>query len=59
MLSDGERETVNKIRDLNARVLTQVFLVIYHQANLEQFPLKKFFAEAVIGSFTQSNGLAL
>ena len=55
--SDGnECETVNADKDLNAGAVRQVYLVTYSQANVKQFPSRRSFAEAIVGSFTQSNG---
>ena len=58
--SDGnECETLNADKDLNAGAVRQVYLVRYSQANVEQFPIRRSFAEAVVASFTQSNGRVL
>ena len=53
--SDGnECETVNADKDLNAGAVRQVYLVTYSQADVEQLPTRRSFAEAVVGCFTQS-----
>ena len=53
--SDGnEREMVNADKNLNAGAVRQVYLVTYSQADVEQFPTRRSFAEAVVGCFTQS-----
>ena len=58
--SDGnERETVNADKDLNVGAVRQVYLVTYSQATVEQFPTRRSFAEAVVASFTRSNGRIL
>ena len=44
-----------KSKLLNASAVRQVYLVTYSQANLELFPTRRLFAEAVAGSFYSSN----
>ena len=50
---------VNADKNVNAGAVRQVYLVTYSQADVEQFPTRRSFAEAVVGSFTQSNGRIL
>ena len=51
--SEKQQPTV-KDKLLNASAVRQVYLVTYSQANLEQFPTRRSFAEAVVGSFHSS-----
>ena len=52
--SEKQQPTV-KDKLLNASAVRHAYLVTYSQANLEQFPTRRSFAEAVVGSFHSSN----
>ena len=52
--SEKQQPTVED-KLLNASAVRQVYLVTYSQANLELFPTRRSFAEAVVGSFQSSN----
>ena len=46
MVGDGKYATVIKVGDFNAGALTQDYLVIHHQAHLNQVPSRRSFVEA-------------
>ena len=58
--SDGneERGTITET-DLTEPAVRQVYLVTYSQANLEQFPTRRSFAQAVVTSFWKVNSRVL
>ena len=52
--SEKQQPTV-KHKLLNVSAVRQVYLVTYSQVNLELFPTRRSFAEAVVGSLQSSN----
>ena len=67
--SDGEydeKQTPNTTEtnesftwELNASAVRQVYLVTYSQADLDKFPTRRSFAEAVVCSFHEFNAKVL
>ena len=58
--SDGNgQQTVGTATDLEHNAVRRVYLVTYSQANLEHFPKRRSFAQAVVGSFSKANGKVL
>ena len=56
----NERHSISKrnespIRDLSESAVRQVYLVTYSQVDLEKFPTRRSFAEAVVCSFNGAN----